>query len=80
MILLLLGGLTHWADAAKENEMSGRRRYWRNPSTDIERTAYAAMAYMCKDGLSNVGEVIPITKWLITQQGPYGGYSSTQVC
>ena len=72
--------MTHWADEKKENENNGRRwRYYRSPSTDIERTAYAGMAYMCKDGLSNVGEVVPITKFLITQQNPYGGYGSTQV-
>ena len=78
---LVLDGQWYWAN--EETEAPGdekkERCWWKKASTDVERTAYAGMAFMCKDGRANVREVIPIVKWLITQQNPYGGYASTQV-
>lgn len=71
--------MKHWADKEQEEEDKKKFRHGVSPSSYVERTAYAAMAYMRTYGDSDISRVIEILKWLIQQQTATGGYSSTQV-
>ena len=43
---------------------------------DIELNAYALLTYVYKGDLVEANSV---ARWIISQQNPYGGFSSTQV-
>jgi len=73
------GGMTHWEVGKAEPvdpSLPVWQRYHHAGASNIEMSAIALLVYTAnKDKLGG----IPIIKWLASQQGPNGGFSSTQV-
>lgn len=67
-------GTKFWAEEIPPKE---ERNLWHHlpKSLDIETTAYALLTYT-ERGL--VEDSIPVLNWLIAQQNPFGGFSSTR--
>lgn len=73
-------GLVHWE--SNRADIPSFEDYYRihSPAIQVEITAYALLSYLAYHQLSDaISYSSPIVKWLIQQQNPYGGFSSTQV-
>ncbi|NWV04877.1 OVOS protein, partial [Ptilonorhynchus violaceus] len=74
------GGSLHWQ---RENKPPGERFsdfYSRAPSAEIEMTSYVLLALLNRTKLTpeDLSYISRIVYWLIKQQNPYGGFSSSQ--
>uniref|UniRef100_A0A8D2P4J6 Alpha-macroglobulin receptor-binding domain-containing protein n=1 Tax=Zosterops lateralis melanops TaxID=1220523 RepID=A0A8D2P4J6_ZOSLA len=77
---LFLGGSVYWQ---RENKPPAERFsdfYSRAPSAEIEMTSYVLLALLnrTKHTPEELSYISRIVYWLIKQQNPYGGFSSTQ--
>lgn len=75
-------GSVHWQRPGKEPEAD--LPYYRNkaPSAEVEMTAYVLLAHLTTQPAPLQEELSfasLIAKWIIGQQNPNGGFSSTQV-
>ncbi|NXL70913.1 OVOS protein, partial [Leptocoma aspasia] len=74
------GGSVHWQ---RENKPPAERFsdfYSRAPSAEIEMTSYVLLALLNRTKLTpeDLSSISRIVYWLIKQQNPYGGFSSSQ--
>ncbi|XP_041317857.1 ovostatin-like [Pyrgilauda ruficollis] len=74
------GGSVHWQ---RENKPPAERFsdfYSRAPSAEIEMTSYVLLALLNRPNLTpeDLSYISRIVYWLIKQQNPYGGFSSSQ--
>ncbi|NXK98087.1 OVOS protein, partial [Formicarius rufipectus] len=74
------GGSVHWQ---RENKPPAERFpdfYSRAPSAEIEITSYVLLALLHRTKLApeDLSYISRIVYWLIKQQNPYGGFSSSQ--
>ncbi|NXH31646.1 OVOS protein, partial [Myiagra hebetior] len=74
------GGSLHWQ---RENKPPAERFsdfYSRAPSAEIEMTSYVLLALLNRTKLTpeDLSYIARIVYWLIKQQNPYGGFSSSQ--
>ncbi|NXI78251.1 OVOS protein, partial [Rhipidura dahli] len=74
------GGSLHWQ---RENKPPAERFsdfYSRAPSAEIEMTSYVLLALLNRTNLTpeDLSYMSRIVYWLIKQQNPYGGFSSSQ--
>ncbi|XP_009876792.1 PREDICTED: ovostatin-like [Apaloderma vittatum] len=74
------GGSVHWQ---RENKPPTERFpffYSRAPSAEIEMTSYVLLALLRKPKLTpdDLSYISRIVHWLVKQQNPYGGFSSSQ--
>ncbi|NXH97501.1 OVOS protein, partial [Pachycephala philippinensis] len=74
------GGSVHWQ---RENKPPAERFsdfYSRAPSAEIEMTSYVLLALLNRTKLTpeDLTYISRIVYWLIKQQNPYGGFSSSQ--
>ncbi|NWZ62499.1 OVOS protein, partial [Acrocephalus arundinaceus] len=74
------GGSVHWQ---RENKPPAERFsdfYSRAPSAEIEMTSYVLLALLNRTNLTpeDLPYISRIVYWLIKQQNPYGGFSSSQ--
>ncbi|NXR25210.1 OVOS protein, partial [Cinclus mexicanus] len=74
------GGSVHWE---RENKPPAERLsnfYSRAPSAEIEMTSYVLLALLNRTNLTpeDLSYISRIVYWLIKQQNPYGGFSSSQ--
>ncbi|XP_063250392.1 ovostatin-like [Prinia subflava] len=74
------GGSVHWQ---RENKPPAERFsdfYSRAPSAEIEMTSYVLLALLNRAKLTpeDLSYISRIVYWLIKQQNPYGGFSSSQ--
>ncbi|KFQ32875.1 Ovostatin, partial [Mesitornis unicolor] len=74
------GGSVYWQ---RENKPPAERFsifYPRAPSAEIEMTSYALLALLYKVNLTpeDLSYISRIVRWLVKQQNPYGGFSSSQ--
>ncbi|NXI15467.1 OVOS protein, partial [Irena cyanogastra] len=74
------GGSLHWQ---RENKPPAERLsdfYSRAPSAEIEMTSYVLLAQLNRTKLTaeDLSYISRIVYWLIKQQNPYGGFSSSQ--
>ena len=65
------GSLLHWSQSSSE----------RADSLAVETSSYVLLAVLSKTTLTaaDLGYAARIVNWLVKQQNPYGGFSSTQV-
>ncbi|OXB53663.1 hypothetical protein ASZ78_013716 [Callipepla squamata] len=75
-----VGGSVYWQRENKPPAENFPAFYSRAPSAEIEITSYALMALLNKaklmpDDLSYISHIV---YWLVKQQNPYGGFSSSQ--
>ena len=65
------GSLLHWSQSSSE----------RADSLAVETSSYVLLAVLTKTTLTaaDLGYAARIVNWLVKQQNPYGGFSSTQV-
>ncbi|XP_063073852.1 alpha-2-macroglobulin-like protein 1 [Engraulis encrasicolus] len=64
------GGLLHWSKSSSEKA----------DSLAVETSSYVLLAVLTKPTLTtaDLGYAAKIVNWLVKQQNPYGGFSSTQ--
>ncbi|KAJ6658291.1 hypothetical protein lerEdw1_020563 [Lerista edwardsae] len=74
------GNLVHWEREKKPGAETHPSFYSRAPSAEIELTAYVALAMLDQHNLSQTDRtfIYQTISWLVKQQNPYGGFSSTQ--
>ncbi|KFV85385.1 Ovostatin, partial [Struthio camelus australis] len=75
-----IGGSVHWERENKPPAEHFPAFYSRAPSAEIEMTSYVLLALLNKtkltpEELSNASRIV---HWLVKQQNPYGGFSSSQ--
>ena len=72
-ISALLGGTRHWKRAEASEKVLD--------SLEVEMTAYVLLAVLSGPPVPgfDLDYASSITRWLIQQQNPYGGFASTQV-
>uniref|UniRef100_UPI0037E968C3 alpha-2-macroglobulin-like n=1 Tax=Semicossyphus pulcher TaxID=241346 RepID=UPI0037E968C3 len=79
---ILEGVSRHWEKPDTGNSVPTRPSFsWRRPvSLDVEMTSYVLLALLSGPVLLgfDLGYSAGIVRWLIQQQNPYGGFSSTQ--
>ncbi|XP_043935798.1 alpha-2-macroglobulin-like isoform X2 [Protopterus annectens] len=70
----------HWERPKKPEEKECQYCWYRAASAEVEMSCYVLLAILYKANVSgeDIGNAVPIVKWIISQQGPYGGFSSTQ--
>jgi len=75
------GGTVHWQRENKPPAEDFPVFYARSPSAEIEMTSYVLLAWLNKAKLSPeiLSYISRIVRWLVKQQNPYGGFSSSQV-
>nr|XP_034960986.1 alpha-2-macroglobulin-like [Zootoca vivipara] len=76
-------GSLHWQRPRKQDVGADLpfHRLPRAPSAEVEMTAYVLLAYLTKHPAPSQEELAKsarIVKWLVKQQNPTGGFSSTQ--
>lgn len=49
-------------------------------ASDIETTSYVLLALLHEQSQENLAKAHSVVQWLSSQQGPRGGFKSTQVC
>lgn len=79
-LFLFVVGLVHWE--SNRPDIPPNKYYYRynTPSIDVEITAYALLSYLAYYEVSDaIVNSSPIVRWLVQQQNPRGGFSSTQV-
>ncbi|NXY89281.1 OVOS protein, partial [Alcedo cyanopectus] len=74
------GGAVHWQRENKPEEEHDPVFYSRAPSAEIETTSYVLLALLNKANLTpeDLSYISRIVHWLVKQQNPYGGFSSSQ--
>ncbi|XP_010167737.1 ovostatin [Antrostomus carolinensis] len=74
------GGSIHWQRENKPPAEHFPVFYSRAPSAEIEMTSYALLALLYKAKLTpeDLSYISRIVHWLVKQQNPYGGFSSSQ--
>ncbi|XP_032998061.1 alpha-2-macroglobulin-like [Lacerta agilis] len=77
------GGSLHWQRPRKQDVDADFpfRRLPRAPSAEVETTGYVLLAYLTKQPAPSQEEMAKsarIVTWLVRQQNPTGGFSSTQ--
>ncbi|XP_043935613.1 alpha-2-macroglobulin-like [Protopterus annectens] len=72
--------MIHWERAEKPSENQNNFFWNRAPSAEVEMTAYVLLALVSSQNPSttDLSYATKIVKWITKQQGPYGGFSSTQ--
>ncbi|NXA38237.1 OVOS protein, partial [Eudromia elegans] len=75
-----VGGSVHWERENKPPAEHFPAFYSRAPSAEIEMTSYVLMALLNKIKLTpeELSYASRIVHWLVKQQNPYGGFSSSQ--
>lgn len=78
---LFSGGSVYWQRENKPPADHFSDFYSRAPSAEIEMTSYVLLAMLNRTKLTpeDLSYISRIVYWLIKQQNPYGGFSSTQV-
>uniref|UniRef100_A0A8C6Z9Y1 Ovostatin n=1 Tax=Nothoprocta perdicaria TaxID=30464 RepID=A0A8C6Z9Y1_NOTPE len=73
--------VVHWERENKPPAEHFPAFYSRAPSAEIEMTSYVLMALLNKNKLTpeELSYTSRIVHWLVKQQNPYGGFSSSQV-
>ncbi|NXN20340.1 PZP protein, partial [Indicator maculatus] len=74
-------GSVHWQRPGKEPEVDLPYHRNRAPSAEVEMTAYVLLAHLTTRPAPSQEELSfasLIAKWIIGQQNPNGGFSSTQ--
>ncbi|KAL1791017.1 pregnancy zone protein-like, partial [Sigmodon hispidus] len=75
------GDSVHWQRPGNVQEVKANNYRPRAPSAEVEMTAYVLLAYLTavpslsSEDRSSASQIV---KWIIKQQNPYGGFSSTQ--
>ncbi|NXB60985.1 OVOS protein, partial [Struthidea cinerea] len=74
------GGSLHWQRENKPPAEHFSDFYSRAPSAEIEMTSYVLLALLNRTKLTpeDLSYISRIVYWLIKQQNPYGGFSSSQ--
>ncbi|NXY18289.1 OVOS protein, partial [Atrichornis clamosus] len=74
------GGSIHWQRENKPPSEHFPNFYSRAPSAEIEMTSYVLLALLNRTKLTqqDLSYISRIVYWLIKQQNPYGGFSSSQ--
>ncbi|NXP49590.1 OVOS protein, partial [Heliornis fulica] len=74
------GGSLHWQRENKPPAEHYPTFYSRAPSAEIEMTSYVLLAFLNKVKLApeDLSYISRIVHWLVKQQNPYGGFSSSQ--
>ncbi|NXS50014.1 OVOS protein, partial [Balaeniceps rex] len=74
------GGSVHWQRENKPPAEHFPDFYSRAPSAEIEMTSYVLLALLNKAKLTpeDLSYISRIVHWLVKQQNPYGGFSSSQ--
>ncbi|NWI57061.1 OVOS protein, partial [Calyptomena viridis] len=74
------GGSVHWQRENKPPVEHFSDFYSRAPSAEIEMTSYVLLALLNRTKLTpeDLSYISRIVYWLIKQQNPYGGFSSSQ--
>ncbi|KFQ45627.1 Ovostatin, partial [Nestor notabilis] len=74
------GGSVHWQRENKPPAEHSPVFYSRAPSAEIEMTSYVLLALLNKAKLTpeDLSYTSHIVHWLVKQQNPYGGFSSSQ--
>ncbi|NXL53289.1 OVOS protein, partial [Podilymbus podiceps] len=74
------GGSVHWQRENKPPAEYFPGFYSRAPSAEIEMTSYVLLALLNKAKLTpeDLSYISRIVRWLVKQQNPYGGFSSSQ--
>ncbi|XP_071413375.1 ovostatin-like [Pithys albifrons albifrons] len=74
------GGSVHWQRDNKPPAEHFPGFYSHAPSAEIEMTSYVLLALLNRTKLTpeDLSYIAPIVYWLIKQQNPYGGFSSSQ--
>ncbi|KFQ60022.1 Ovostatin, partial [Pelecanus crispus] len=74
------GGLVHWQRENKPPAEHFPAFYSRAASAEIEMTSYVLLALLNKAKLTpeDLSYISRIVRWLVKQQNPYGGFSSSQ--
>ncbi|XP_075347875.1 ovostatin-like [Mycteria americana] len=74
------GGSIHWQRENKPPAEHFPGFYPRAPSAEIETTSYVLLALLNKAKLTpeDLSYISRIVRWLVKQQNPYGGFSSSQ--
>ncbi|NWV53017.1 OVOS protein, partial [Daphoenositta chrysoptera] len=74
------GGSVHWQRENKPPAEPFSDFYSRAPSAEIEMTSYVLLALLNRTKLTpeDLSYISRIVYWLIKQQNPYGGFSSSQ--
>lgn len=78
--LMLTDGVRYWVSS--RTQTPGSRRYNRGAtasSLSIEMTAYVLLTYINVYGHDAIARGSAISKWIVSQQGPNGGFKSSQV-
>nr|WFD50012.1 alpha-2-macroglobulin-like protein [Paracentrotus lividus] len=73
------GGVKYWVSNRPQTGSS--RRYGSGASASsisIEMTGYVLLTYINIHGIDGVALGSPVSKWLVSQQGPRGGFKSSQ--
>uniref|UniRef100_A0A8B9NRL7 Ovostatin n=1 Tax=Apteryx owenii TaxID=8824 RepID=A0A8B9NRL7_APTOW len=73
--------VVHWERENKPPAEHFPAFYYRAPSAEIEMTSYVLLALINKTKLTpeELSHTSRIVHWLVKQQNPYGGFSSSQV-
>ncbi|XP_014795623.1 PREDICTED: ovostatin-like [Calidris pugnax] len=74
------GGSIHWQRENKPQAEHFPAFYSRAPSAEIEMTSYVLLALLSKANLTpeDSSYILRVVRWLVKQQNPYGGFSSSQ--
>ncbi|XP_043935593.1 alpha-2-macroglobulin-like [Protopterus annectens] len=70
----------HWEEAKKATKIYNPYIWYQAPSTEVEMAAYVLLALVSVPNPSSddIISASKIVKWITKQQGPHGGFSSTQ--
>jgi len=71
----------YWTENNKKKEKEDEQvPYWYSKSSaDLELTSYVLLSKMLGNVDKQIGEVVPIAKWINSQRNSLGGFHSTQV-
>lgn len=75
------GGSQHWEQEGRSPSEKSPSFLDHAPSAEVEITSYVLLALLYKPNRSpeDLTKASGIVQWIIRQQNPYGGFSSTQV-
>ncbi|NXU42737.1 OVOS protein, partial [Drymodes brunneopygia] len=73
-------GSQHWEQEERSPSDTSPSFLDHAPSAEVEITSYVLLALLCKPNRSkeDLTKASGIVQWIIRQQNPYGGFSSTQ--
>lgn len=74
-------GSQHWEQEERSQSEKSSSFLDHAPSAQVEITGYVLLALVCKPNRNqeDLTKASRIVQWIIRQQNPYGGFSSTQV-